>query len=885
MVNDIAPQPVPNPLPDADVRSLLAASHDLLGRRTPLPALYEEVLRAWRGRPVGTARLRRAEALWERMRQWPGGVKVVRAVITDPRAGAEDRLLAATLWAHARPELPLPFPAVVPSGGDDPEWLYIAMALLTHPDSGERFAALLETLLADQRRGPRRLVDRLPDPLPLLGFLHGLHTGALSSANFRDCVLVERVLHPAVAAHRPLQRLHRLLDYLGFSADPVVQGAYRQLTAEVWPLACAENWTTWQWISVPGGPDVFPRALRAVGEGDRTLVRLHELKHAPLPPPEMLSALLEHAETPVVVLLCWLRPTLAKAMTARPALAAALGWMHDTNPIAAETAYTAPPWWDSWLQHELPAARQVLGWLQRLALPPPCEGEPTCARHQWLEQHLTPGYPHITANLLLAQAARGEGLEEITVLADDGCLPAVRALALAPSPDDALCNLLRRLRRTGGRPLQAAARRALEHLARRRGLSGVEELDRQHLLSAAWELGPLAGERVRVGWQDGSHRMRLSLHAGKVRLDVLGPGGPVTRIPAALRAGDTYRQARAAQRETQAQYRLFRRHLEQRLLEGAPCSTGEFRYLCANPVFAHLAERLVWRTSERQDLLWAAPERWETLEGETVDLSSVTLTLTLVHPVALAEDGTLGAWQALAADRRLVQPLRQVFREVYTVEGETGTHCWRFAGRRLEPGRAYAVLRAAACAPGNGTARREWPHGVTAHLCWAHAAAGRDLFGPQRKAEVSSGEIWFTRGDTVLPLHHVDPVIFSETLRTADLLATRAAMGEAELTSRETVALRALLLREAARSFQLTNIAVPEDGRYALVLGSRATYRINLASGTVFLEPEGRQILVPHHNASWQPVEEGDSTSEILALTLDLAHDDTLGDLTFLAQL
>ncbi|OPZ81190.1 MAG: hypothetical protein BWY76_03109 [bacterium ADurb.Bin429] len=174
---------------------------------------------------------------------------------------------------------------------------------------------------------------------------------------------------------------------------------------------------------------------------------------------------------------------------------------------------------------------------------------------------------------------------------------------------------------------------------------------------------------------------------------------------------------------------------------------------------------------------------------------------------------------------------------------------------------------------------------MTSHLCWAEGARGRDLFGPHALAEASTGSIWFTRGDEALPLHRVDAIIFSETLRAADLLTTRAAAGDADLTSRETVALRATLLRQLARSFRLTNIAVPEDGRFAVVLGARATYRLNLTNGAVLLEPEGRQIVLPPADPRWLPAEERDATSDILATAVTLANDGELMDLTFLAQL
>jgi len=704
---------------------------------------------------------------------------------------------------------------------------------------------------------------------------------SLSQSAFNSAVITARVLHPGVATHRPLARLHRLLDYLGLSSLPAVVSAYRQLAAQVWPVASVRNWPAWQWVTVPGGPELFPRAVAALARGECTLTRLHELRFAPLPDGDELSRLLAGVDLAVALLLCWLRPAARRLLAGPPLLTEAAEWMTLSNPIAAAAAYAGSFWWEEWLRDGMPATRRALTWLQHVPLPDAAGEE----RYAWLERYLLPGYGSIVANLLLLGAARGERIDELCSMAEEGQLPAVRALALLPSPDERIFRLLRRQMREGGRPLQAAARAALEHLARRQGFPGIEELDRQHLLAAAWEAGPLLGERVRVGWQDGLHRLRLSLHEGKVRLDVLGPRGPLARVPAILRGCDTYRQARAAQHETQAKYRLFRQHLERYMLEGTPIAAGEFRYLLSNPIFAHLAERLVWQSSDGETFLWAGPDRWETLSGEPVELKGAALTLALVHPVALSRDGALGAWQSLAADRRLTQPIRQLFREIYVAGEEEGERCGRFAGRMLEPGRAYAVLRSAAFAPGSGTARREWPRGLTAHLCWAREAAGRDLFGQHRKDEVASGDIRFTRGGEELPLREVDPVAFSETLRVADLLTTHAAVGEAELTSRETVALRALLLREVARSFRLTNIAVPEDGRYGLVLGARATYRINLTSGTVYLEPEGRQIVVPRGGASWHPVEDGDATGDIISLVLELAHDKEMTDPSFLAQL
>ncbi|HEY3377351.1 MAG TPA: DUF4132 domain-containing protein [Armatimonadota bacterium] len=877
--NTIVPAISLSPDPtDAALRTLLVSACALLGPQTPLPALFEEVMRAWRGLPVQTKRLQGLQSLLIEVQQDHGWADRLTDLLRDTQEKWEVRVLSAILLAQARHPLGHP-----PALSDDTTHTLYAFARFTAPDATDWYLRELTQALASID-APDPL--RLPTPRILLAFLKGLAADALPERLFVRCVLLAGVLHPHVASGRPWRHLHRLLDYLGLSEDPLIRQAYRQLVADIWPGATAHNWAQWFWITAPGGPDIFPSALRAVADGEVTLPRVHELRFALLPDPAQLTHLLTQTPPAVILLLSWLRPEcLRHSVCPLPGGEEALRWLAKSNHAAAAIAYTAPPWWPVWCQHGLPLAREVLGWLQAMALP----DVPAQDRHDWLTQHVLPAYRALCANLLCVQAASGERVEELLTLAREQDLPAIRALALAPNPTDAVLHVLHQLYRVGGRPVQAAAHGALDHIAHRQGLPGAAELERQHLLTAAWELGPLAGERVRVGWQIGAYRMRLSLQGGKALLETLGPHGAVAHVPDAVRQSEAYRQARGAQREAQQQYRTFKQHLERQLIEASPMTSGEFHYLLANPIFAHLAERLVWQLGDGATLLWAGPDRWMTAQGEAIapffPADRSTLSITLAHPITLARARQLVTWQTRAADQCLMQPLKQLFREIYTAEGEAGVASDRFAGRTLDTSRAYALLRAAGFAPGAGVARREWPGGITAHLCWAEGVVSHDLFGPQRQSSVTTGGIWFTHAGVRCSLAEVDPIIFSETLRAADLLTTRAAVGDADLTSRETVAMRALLLREVTRSFNLTNIAVREEGRYALVLGTHATYRVNLSSGTVLLEPEGRQILLPQRDARWHPVEGEDATSAILAIVLELAQDDQINDLTFLAQI
>ena len=85
------------------LRQLLAASTPLLGPCTPLPALYEEVLRCWRGRSTASRRLQQAQALLGEIHALPAGLTALAEMISESTAPLEMRLLAATLWAMATP--------------------------------------------------------------------------------------------------------------------------------------------------------------------------------------------------------------------------------------------------------------------------------------------------------------------------------------------------------------------------------------------------------------------------------------------------------------------------------------------------------------------------------------------------------------------------------------------------------------------------------------------------------------------------------------------------------------------------------------------------------------------------------------------------------------
>jgi hypothetical protein len=78
-------------------------------------------------------------------------------------------------------------------------------------------------------------------------------------------------------------------------------------------------------------------------------------------------------------------------------------------------------------------------------------------------------------------------------------------------------------------------------------------------------------------------------------------------------------------------------------------------------------------------------------------------------------------------------------------------------------------------------------------------------------------------------------------------------------------------------------------GRFAVVRGQRAHYRVHLATGSVHLEPGGRYLcIVPaaERDRVYLPFEDDDEkTSEIISKIVLLAHDSAIQDRRILGQL
>ncbi|MEM7232325.1 MAG: DUF4132 domain-containing protein [Planctomycetota bacterium] len=273
--------------------------------------------------------------------------------------------------------------------------------------------------------------------------------------------------------------------------------------------------------------------------------------------------------------------------------------------------------------------------------------------------------------------------------------------------------------------------------------------------------------------------------------------------------------------------------------------------------------------------------------------------LVVAHPLDLFESGTLATWQREIIRRRIVQPFKQAFRELYVLtpaEREAELYSVRFADHTVSTRVAGGLLSArgwSAASSDQAESFKLYPNaGLRADIDWEDA--GHFLTEtPSATMEAVRFERYPKASDPLVreyvPLGDVPPKIFSEVMRDADLLVSVAAVDGEAYSSPEICVRRGELLLELLQSLGLPGVEI--DGHFARVTGSRANYRVHLASGTIHIDPGSYLCVIPDQAVRkkkiYLPFADADDPklSEIVSKVLLLANDEKITDSTILEQI
>lgn len=481
-------------------------------------------------------------------------------------------------------------------------------------------------------------------------------------------------------------------------------------------------------------------------------------------------------------------------------------------------------------------------------------------------------------------------------------LDSVRALGLVPLPTEELERAAEVLARylavqefvrgskEFGSARQASEKRAasigLENLARTAGYADPVRLEWAMERAA---LGELARGSVRA--TAGEVDVELSIDAdGDAVLVATKKGKVLKSLPPAAKKDAAVKplvdQAGALAKQKQR----MRASLESAMIRGDVFTGAELAELFEHPVLAPMLARLVLCGDGKCGVPVQSGRVLRGPDGAETPLDSTTR-LRIAHPVDLLASGAWPAWQRDALRREVVQPFKQLFRELYVLtdaEREERVRSRRYAGHQVRPRQAMALLgtRGWVWNAEEGARRVDHASGLAASIEFLHAP-----FTPAEVEGLTIETIVFTRrGEQVpLPLESIPPRLLSEVLRDVDLVVSVAnRSGVDPEASASSIEARAALVRETCALLGLPNVAI--DGRRAVIDGRLGRYTLHLGSGVVHKLPGGHLCIVPvhaqHRGRVFLPFADDDpKTAEILSKVLLLARDGEIKDPTILEQI
>ena len=370
--------------------------------------------------------------------------------------------------------------------------------------------------------------------------------------------------------------------------------------------------------------------------------------------------------------------------------------------------------------------------------------------------------------------------------------------------------------------------------------------------------------------------VKLGLEGIKPILQVYKKGKKLKTVPAGLRKNKHYADYRAVINQLKEQARRFRGSLEEMMINKETVDRDALKKLLRMPVMPCLLGSLLG-INEHNEVGFINTDSLMLTDGD--QHYAIKESLRLVHTHDLFKLDVLSYWQQQIVHQQIVQPFKQVFRELYLLtpaEQETKTYTNRFSHRQVEGAMAYRLLQSRGWSQGELMAIKKWPaHQLQAHWEFPdlrYYMAANDKLMSHRLS-------FFPQGDfqsTVVPLNKVCPIIFSETLRDADLVVSVAKHANSSgFWSSEVQQHRISVAKHIAENLGISTLRF--EDKYVIVTGEWNEYRIHLGTANAYLGGQHLCIgagFMKKGKAIYLPFADTDmTTSEMIAKILLLKND------------
>lgn len=429
----------------------------------------------------------------------------------------------------------------------------------------------------------------------------------------------------------------------------------------------------------------------------------------------------------------------------------------------------------------------------------------------------------------------------------------------------------------------AAADCALKNLSINAGFSDESRLALRMEAALFGEIEPL------LDWNGVDDiRARLAVDEnGKVEIRCEKDGRALKTVPAKYKKNELVIKLSETKKRLTGQYGRTRQMFEEAMEGGRGFTLEELQALAANPVLKPIVTRLVYRSGKGCGFL-CQNKLTDVSGSETVLKKGAELIP--AHPLALYQDGNWHAYQKYLFDHKIVQPFKQVFRELYikTDEEAEAYSSTRYAGNQIQPGKTKACLKT-----------RRWVLDMEAGLqkvyykenVIASIYALADWFSPADIEAPTLEWVGFFERKTGKPMRigEVPDLIFSEVMRDVDLAVSVAHAGGVDPeTSHSTVEMRRAIVEFTLPLFGLQNVRLEKS--HAFIEGARADYAIHLGSGIVHVQGGPMINVVPVHSQHkgrlFLPfVDDDPKTAQIISEILLFAEDAKIKDPFILDQI
>ncbi|MFK7993120.1 MAG: DUF4132 domain-containing protein [Granulosicoccus sp.] len=358
-------------------------------------------------------------------------------------------------------------------------------------------------------------------------------------------------------------------------------------------------------------------------------------------------------------------------------------------------------------------------------------------------------------------------------------------------------------------------------------------------------------------------------------------------VPGKVRTHENYKNLRALQDQVKGQASRFNATLQAMMCKADKIEATELLVLKRLPVVATMLSQLILKDSKGQLGLYDAGS--DSLVDSDGKAHPISGDLVIAHALDLFNAQLLGAWQHRIVSQRMVQPFKQAFRELYILtpaELDAGNVSMRFNGHNIDSAVGGRLFQSR----GWSTGHQEYPYaeriqpelGITATIEIENMG---HYFAENH--EVTLGQIQFQSKHNTLQLADVDSLMFSETMRDVDLVASVAQMADSERWSVESALARRQFLGELFASLNMQNVELEDN--HAYVSGHLAQYSVHLGSGLVHAKPGNYLCIIPASKADdnlYLPFSDKDlKTQEIISKILLLSNDHKITDPTILNQI